>query len=133
MKLHKASNVEVVRVNFFCSNLLFPLLNLHAKLNSFEKVLYSYGIGFFYVLIGEILFDNFIEAFYFWLKVSDFKTFSFCFPSFPFFFQFPIETYGYAFIFSLTGYMGINVVLHLVKHFGALLAVTGKRDRTRMI
>lgn len=38
----------------------------------------------------------------------------------------PMETFGYSFIFSLTGYAGINIVLHLVKHFGALIAVTGK-------
>ena len=36
-----------------------------------------------------------------------------------------METYGYGFIFSLTGYLGVNVVLSLVKSFGALIAVTG--------
>ncbi len=30
-----------------------------------------------------------------------------------------------AFVFSLTGYLGINFVLVLVRSFGALLAVTG--------
>ena len=30
-------------------------------------------------------------------------------------------------IFSFTGYIGVNFVLALVKLFGALLAVTGKR------
>ena len=43
----------------------------------------------------------------------------------PFSFQYPVKTYGYAFIFSLTGYLGVNFVLNLVKSFGALLAVTG--------
>lgn len=28
-------------------------------------------------------------------------------------------------MFSLTGYAGINIVLHLVKYYGALIAVTG--------
>jgi len=58
-----------------------------------------------YILTGEVLFDNFSGAFIFWLKN-------------------PYETYGYTFIFSLTGYLGINIVLHLVKQFGALNAVT---------
>ena len=39
--------------------------------------------------------------------------------------QHPMETYGYGFVFSLTGYLGVNVVLSLVKSFGALIAVTG--------
>ncbi|EPY83811.1 hypothetical protein CB1_000526021 [Camelus ferus] len=37
----------------------------------------------------------------------------------------PVRTYGYAFLFSLTGYFGISFVLALIKIFGALLAVTG--------
>ena len=39
-------------------------------------------------------------------------------------FQHPVETYGYAIIFSLTGYLGVNAVLSQVKIFGALAAVT---------
>jgi hypothetical protein len=35
-----------------------------------------------------------------------------------------LKTYGYIFIFSFNGYFGLNVVLSLVNHFGALLAVT---------
>lgn len=42
--------------------------------------------------------------------------------------QNPIQTYGYAFLFSLTGYFGISFVLALIKIFGALLAVTGRND-----
>jgi adenosine 3'-phospho 5'-phosphosulfate transporter B3 len=38
--------------------------------------------------------------------------------------QNPVETYGYAFIFSTLGYLGVNVVLTLVTSFGAFLAVT---------
>ena len=45
---------------------------------------------------------------------------------FSYFFQYPFRTYGYAFVFSLTGYLGVNFVLNLVKSFGALVAVTGK-------
>jgi len=33
--------------------------------------------------------------------------------------------YVYIFLFSLTGYLGVNVVLNLVKIYGALIAVTG--------
>lgn len=79
MKLHKSSNIEVV--------------------------LYSYSIGFIYILLGELFFDDLHGAFNFWL-------------------EHPRETYGYALLFSVTGYLGINIVLHLVKQFGALTAVT---------
>ncbi len=41
-------------------------------------------------------------------------------------FQYPMQTYGYGFIFSLAGYLGVNIVLTLVKTTGALIAVTGK-------
>lgn len=46
MKLHKASNIEVV--------------------------LYSYSIGFLYILIGEIFFDNLSGAFVFWSQVINY-------------------------------------------------------------
>lgn len=39
--------------------------------------------------------------------------------------QYPVETYLYALVFSITGYLGVNIVLTLVKSFGALPAVTG--------
>lgn len=39
-------------------------------------------------------------------------------------FQNPKKTYGYAFIFSITGYLGIQVVLTLVRTTGAFAAVT---------
>jgi hypothetical protein len=42
-----------------------------------------------------------------------------------FFFQYPLQTYGYAFLFSVFGYLGVNVVLVLLKLSGALVAVTG--------
>ncbi|XP_071837487.1 adenosine 3'-phospho 5'-phosphosulfate transporter 2-like isoform X2 [Apostichopus japonicus] len=37
---------------------------------------------------------------------------------------YPKETYGYAIIFSLTGYIGISFVLQLIRLFGALVTVT---------
>jgi len=75
------------------------------KASNIEIVLYSYSIGFVYILIGELAFGNLVAATRFWLKH-------------------PVETFGYAFMFSLTGYAGINIVLHLVKYYGALIAVT---------
>ena len=70
-------------------------------------MLYSYSIGFVFVLIGELLFDQLNEAFTFWKEN-------------------PVKTYGYSFIFSMSGYLGINIVLHLVNQYGALIAVTGE-------
>lgn len=43
---------------------------------------------------------------------------------FAFFQQYPIQTYGYAFLFSLSGYLGIQFVLTLVRTCGATLAAT---------
>lgn len=45
--------------------------------------------------------------------------------------QHPVRTYGYAFLFSLTGYFGVSFVLALIKIFGALVAVTGKEAADR--
>eukprot|EP00112_Aurelia_sp_Birch-Aquarium-sp1_P001165 Seg1120.5 transcript_id=Seg1120.5/GoldUCD/mRNA.D3Y31 product="Adenosine 3'-phospho 5'-phosphosulfate transporter 2" protein_id=Seg1120.5/GoldUCD/D3Y31 len=70
-----------------------------------EVVLYSYSIGFVYILFGLLISGGFIDAFNFCLKH-------------------PMETYGYAVLFSFTGYLGISYVLTIVRMFGALLAVT---------
>uniref|UniRef100_A0A4W3IZW5 Adenosine 3'-phospho 5'-phosphosulfate transporter 2 n=1 Tax=Callorhinchus milii TaxID=7868 RepID=A0A4W3IZW5_CALMI len=43
-----------------------------------------------------------------------------------------MQTYGYAFMFSMTGYFGISFVLALIKLFGALLAVTVTTGRKAM-
>ncbi|KAI6205311.1 hypothetical protein M3Y94_00777800 [Aphelenchoides besseyi] len=75
------------------------------KASNCEVVTYSYSIGFVYILLGTMLSGEFFEAFSFFAKH-------------------PIETYGYAAIFSLLGYMGINIVLTLVRTYGALIAVT---------
>uniref|UniRef100_A0A8C1HMF7 Adenosine 3'-phospho 5'-phosphosulfate transporter 2 n=1 Tax=Cyprinus carpio carpio TaxID=630221 RepID=A0A8C1HMF7_CYPCA len=44
----------------------------------------------------------------------------------------PVTTYGYAFLFSLTGYFGISFVLALIKLYGALVAVTVTTGRKAM-
>ncbi|CAH3021002.1 unnamed protein product [Porites evermanni] len=69
------------------------------------KVLYSYGIGFIYIFIGLVFSGG-------------------LWPAFKFCSQNPVQAYGLAFIFSITGYLGITFVLTLVRAFGALLAVT---------
>lgn len=79
MKAHQASNTEVV--------------------------LYSYGIGFWYILAGLIVSGQLVPAYLFCN-------------------QYPVKTYGYAVIFSLTGYIGISFVLQLIRLFGALVTVT---------
>ena len=144
MKAYKASNVEVV------SRTISLWLRLIVEIYLFKsqnKVLYSYAIGSLYVFVGELLFDNIGDAVAFWSEVSLKPTTRVCRIDLELkslfslacllacFFvcasrQHPVETYGYTFIFSITGYMGINIVLQLVKHFGALLAVTGNRNST---
>lgn len=48
------------------------------------------------------------------------------------FLQHPVETYGYGFLLSITGYLGIQVVLNLVRHFSAVTAVTVTTTRKVM-
>ncbi|BFZ00032.1 hypothetical protein BsWGS_03071 [Bradybaena similaris] len=79
-------------------------LKQHGASNG-EMVLYSYGIGFVYILVGLVLSGSLLPAFYFCQ-------------------EHPVETYGYAVIFSITGYLGLYIVLTTVKSFGALIAVT---------
>lgn len=79
-------------------------LKAHKSSNT-EMVLYSYGIGFIYIFIGLVFSGG-------------------LWPAFKFCSQNPVQAYGLAFIFSITGYLGITFVLTLVRAFGALLAVT---------
>ncbi|XP_006141274.1 adenosine 3'-phospho 5'-phosphosulfate transporter 2 isoform X1 [Tupaia chinensis] len=87
-------------------------MKLHNASNS-EMVLYSYSIGFVYILLGLTCTTGLGPAV------------TFCSKN-------PIRTYGYAFLFSLTGYFGISFVLALIKIFGALLAVTVTTGRKAM-
>lgn len=75
------------------------------KARSSEVVLYSYGIGFCYLFFIMIISGNFISGV------------KFCA-------NYPKETYGYGFLFSLSGYLGIQFVLTLVRTSGAPLAAT---------
>uniref|UniRef100_A0A8D0GSU7 Adenosine 3'-phospho 5'-phosphosulfate transporter 2 n=1 Tax=Sphenodon punctatus TaxID=8508 RepID=A0A8D0GSU7_SPHPU len=87
-------------------------MKLHNGSNS-EMVLYSYSIGFVYILLGLTCTSGLSPAVTFCSKH-------------------PVQTYGYAFFFSLTGYFGISFVLALIKIFGALLAVTVTTGRKAM-
>ncbi|XP_052012636.1 adenosine 3'-phospho 5'-phosphosulfate transporter 2 isoform X2 [Apodemus sylvaticus] len=87
-------------------------MKLHNASNS-EMVLYSYSIGFGYILLGLSCTSGLGPAV------------AFCSKN-------PVRTYGYAFLFSLTGYFGISFVLALIKIFGALLAVTVTTGRKAM-
>ncbi|XP_039380977.1 adenosine 3'-phospho 5'-phosphosulfate transporter 2 isoform X2 [Mauremys reevesii] len=78
-----------------------------------DCVLYSYSIGFVYILLGLTCTSGLSPAVTFCSKH-------------------PVQTYGYAFFFSLTGYFGISFVLALIKIFGALLAVTVTTGRKAM-
>ncbi|XGW17814.1 hypothetical protein V3C99_002425 [Haemonchus contortus] len=73
--------------------------------SSNEMVLYSYSIGSVYLLLYTIVSGEFSSAFQFFLEN-------------------PGKTYGYSIIFALFGYLGVNVVLTLIKVCGALVAVT---------
>ncbi|XP_013107033.1 adenosine 3'-phospho 5'-phosphosulfate transporter 2 [Stomoxys calcitrans] len=75
------------------------------KAQSSEVVLYSYGLGFVYLFVIMMVTGNF------------FNDFAFCL-------QHPRESFGYGFLFSLSGYLGIHFVLALVRSSGAPVAAT---------
>ncbi|XP_044269597.1 adenosine 3'-phospho 5'-phosphosulfate transporter 2 [Tribolium madens] len=70
-----------------------------------EVVLFSYSIGFLYLFIVMVATGDFTDGL-------------------QFFATNPKKLYGYALIFSLTGYLGIQIVLTLVRTCGAFAAVT---------
>ncbi|XP_012558247.1 adenosine 3'-phospho 5'-phosphosulfate transporter 2 isoform X1 [Hydra vulgaris] len=70
-----------------------------------EVVLYSYGIGFFFLFMILLFVDSLYDSFIFFNKD-------------------PFTTYGYSLMFSISGYFGVTFVLTLVRVFGALLAVS---------
>ncbi|GJQ68395.1 Papst2 [Trypoxylus dichotomus] len=76
-----------------------------SKAPNSEVVLYSYGIGFTYIFIVMVLSGDFHKGL-------------------SFFAEHPQELYGCALLFSVTGYLGIQVVLTLVRTCGAFVAVT---------
>ncbi|KAJ8664561.1 hypothetical protein QAD02_006223 [Eretmocerus hayati] len=75
------------------------------KATNTEVVLYSYSIGFFYLFVILALTGDIV------------KGASFCS-------HHPVKTYGYALLFSASGYLGIQMVLSLVQCCGAFVAAT---------
>lgn len=75
------------------------------KATNTEVVLYSYSIGFAYLFIIMLITGDLDRGM------------AFCSMHL-------METYGYALIFSLSGYLGIQIVLTLVKTCGAFTAAT---------
>ena len=99
------------------------------KSDNTEMILYSYTIGFVYILFWEVFVSGqLLEAIKFCNQVIKiFENFNEsilkkCLPLFLL--KHLFETYGYIFFYSFVGYFGLNVVLTLVKQFGALVAVT---------
>lgn len=106
-----------------------------------EIVLYSYSIGFIYIMSVMLITGDFLEGLRFFLTVlfpkphlSSFQlllllsihllfTGGFIFFKLVFS-QNPRKMFGYAFVFSITGYLGIQIVLTLVRTCGAFAAVT---------
>ncbi|TNN13761.1 Adenosine 3'-phospho 5'-phosphosulfate transporter 2 isoform 1 [Schistosoma japonicum] len=70
-----------------------------------EILFYSYSVGFCLLATVLTISGNLL-------------------PSFYFFNDHALQTYGYGFIFSLSGYFGVQFVLCLVHSHGALTAVT---------
>ncbi|KAK6630860.1 Adenosine 3'-phospho 5'-phosphosulfate transporter 2 [Polyplax serrata] len=75
------------------------------NVTSTEVVLYSYSLGFIYLFVLLMLSREFFSGFYFCLHN-------------------PIQTYGYGLVFSISGYLGVQIVLTLVKSSGAFAAAT---------
>ena len=98
MKNYNASNNEVVSPSLY-------IIIIVTTLYPAFQVLFSYSIGCLYIFAFLLVSGEFFEGF-------------------QFFWEHPRETYGYAIIFSVLGFAGVNVVLTLVRTTGALTAVT---------
>lgn len=96
-----------------------------------EVVLYSYFLGFLYIFSVMLLTGDLADGLEFFSHVLSFSFTTRIF-LIKFWFQNPRRMYGYAFIFSLTGYLGIQVVLTLVRTTGAFAAVTVTTMRKAM-
>jgi len=86
------------------SNVQEKAMKMHQAFNA-EVILYSYGIGTCYLVFCLLLSGHLSSG------IASFATN-------------PWQNYGLAFIFSISGYLGMQVVLSLVRTFGAFVAVT---------
>lgn len=108
----------------------------------FFQVFYSFIFGFLMIFTGLLMTNNLFSSIIFWSKVRVFSSFPLPFINpirysqilllfihrqnnlIESFFQHPMQTYGYALLFSIFGYLGIDIVLTLIKEYGALICVT---------
>ncbi|KAL1128920.1 hypothetical protein AAG570_013454 [Ranatra chinensis] len=103
------SLVGVVMISFalLCDavigNVQEKYMKAHGATNR-EVVLYSYAIGFLYLFVIMFVTGDLWDGIAYCIKMP--------------------QAYGYALLFSLSGYLGIQVVLTLVSTCGALAAVT---------
>ncbi|KAF5273234.1 hypothetical protein FQA39_LY07565 [Lamprigera yunnana] len=100
--------IIIISMALLCDALIGNVQEKNMKaynVSNSEVVLYSYAIGFVYIFIVMLLTGDLFEGIHFCSKH-------------------PVQTYGYAVIFSLTGYLGIQIVLTLVRTCGAFVAVT---------
>lgn len=94
------------------------------KADNSEVVFYSYGIGFVYLFLIMTFTGHLFDGITFCSRVSDCKLIVEFFLIESSFFKHVFDTYGLAFLFSLSGYLGIQIVLTLVRTCGATLAAT---------
>ena len=85
IKQFNASNSEVAKIVEVPGH-----SHCHPHLSPFQVVLFSYSIGFVYLFFLVAVFTDIASAIHYCS-------------------YYPKQTYGYAFIFSLTGYLGIQV------------------------
>ena len=89
IKQYNASNSEVAEI---------VVIVLNTLTFTFQVVLFSYSIGFVYLFFLVAVFTDIASAIHYCS-------------------YYPKQTYGYAFIFSLTGYLGIQVKPKLSNYF----------------
>ena len=86
-------------------NLQEKVMKNHPAAVNAEFIHYSYAIGFMYLLVCLTFTGNVISGFQAFASEN------------------PFLSYGITLIFSISGYLGVQVVLTMVRHFGAFTAV----------
>uniref|UniRef100_A0A183V2W3 Adenosine 3'-phospho 5'-phosphosulfate transporter 2 n=1 Tax=Toxocara canis TaxID=6265 RepID=A0A183V2W3_TOXCA len=99
-----------------------------------EVIFYSYTIGSIYIFSGLLITGQFTDAFIFFLQIRSLYQFHnvysnhCCYLAIIIVILFTLQnswrTYGYAILFGTLGYLGVNMVLSLIRTSGALLTVT---------
>ena len=86
-------------------NLQEKVMKNYPSASNAEFIHFSYAIGFLYLFIGMILTGNLRDGFEAFAK-EDLSI-----------------SYGISLVYSITGYLGVQVVLTMVRQFGAFTAV----------